>query len=56
MFLAAQMLGEEVEELSEEVQDAVGEMTNRISGDARRLLGEKGVQLPGRYSHDHCRH
>lgn len=39
------MLGEPVEGLTEEVRDAVGEITNMISGDARRYLNEEGVNL-----------
>jgi chemotaxis protein CheX len=45
LFIVAQMLDEEFEEVNEEVQDAVGEMTNMISGDARRLLSEKGYNF-----------
>ena len=37
------MLGETYTELVEDVRDAVGELTNMISGDARRKLAEIGV-------------
>ena len=36
------MFGEEVTTLGAEVSDAVGELTNMISGQARRKLGEMG--------------
>ena len=35
--IMSNMLGEEVSELNDEVRDAVGEITNMISGDARRM-------------------
>ena len=39
------MLGEEITEITNDVRDAVGEMTNMISGDARRMLQQEGLQL-----------
>jgi len=39
------MLGEVIENVTEEAQDAVGELTNMISGDARRLLQQEGINL-----------
>jgi chemotaxis protein CheX len=39
------MLGEEVTEVTNDVRDAVGELTNMISGDARRLLQQEGLSL-----------
>ncbi|MCB2186690.1 MAG: chemotaxis protein CheX [Deltaproteobacteria bacterium] len=39
------MFGEEVTTIDREVEDAVGEITNMISGDARRELAEKGINL-----------
>jgi chemotaxis protein CheX len=36
------MFGEDFTELNGEIQDAVGELSNMISGDARRMLAEKG--------------
>lgn len=43
--IMANMLGEEVEEVTNDVRDAVGELTNMISGDARRMLQQEGLQL-----------
>ena len=39
------MLGEEIEEMNEEIKDAVGEITNMISGQARKKLDEQGMSL-----------
>lgn len=39
------MLGDEVSEIDADVRDAVGELTNMISGAARRQLGEDGLNL-----------
>lgn len=39
------MLGETISGINEEVRDAVGEITNMISGDARRVLDEMGLKL-----------
>lgn len=39
------MLGEDIAGLTDEAQDAVGELTNMISGDARRILGAEGINL-----------
>jgi chemotaxis protein CheX len=39
------MLGEEIDEINSDVKDAVGELTNMISGDARRLLSQQGLNL-----------
>lgn len=39
------MLGDEVNEIDADVRDAVGELTNMISGAARRRLGEQGLSL-----------
>jgi chemotaxis protein CheX len=36
------MFGEEMAEINSEIADAVGELTNMISGQARRELEEKG--------------
>ncbi len=40
--VVSNMFGEEMTELDDEVTDAVGEITNMISGHARRELEEKG--------------
>jgi chemotaxis protein CheX len=39
------MLGDSVAEVDDGVKDAVGEMTNMISGAARRRLAEQGLTL-----------
>jgi chemotaxis protein CheX len=43
----SQMLGEEQKEINDVVKDAVGELTNMISGDSRRRLEELGYHLQG---------
>ena len=43
--IIANMFGEPVKEINDEVRDAVGELTNMISGDARRMLQAEGVTL-----------
>lgn len=40
--IVSSMLGETYTELNQDISDAVGELTNMISGDARRELAEKG--------------
>lgn len=40
--VVSNMFGEEMKELNNEVADAVGELTNMISGQARRELEENG--------------
>lgn len=39
------MMGEQYADLTDEVKDAVGEITNMISGDARRALAELGADF-----------
>jgi chemotaxis protein CheX len=41
------MLGEEQKEINDVVKDAVGELTNMISGDSRRRLQEIGHNFQG---------
>jgi chemotaxis protein CheX len=41
------MFGEPIDDITEEVKDAVGELTNMISGDARRRLEANGILLAG---------
>lgn len=41
------MLGGEVEDVVQDVKDAVGELTNMISGQARAGLSEKGLVFQG---------
>jgi chemotaxis protein CheX len=40
-----QMLGEAPDELNEEVSDMVGEITNMVTGGAKRLLAESGFEF-----------
>ncbi|MBP1715300.1 MAG: CheC domain protein [Deltaproteobacteria bacterium] len=47
LFITSQMLGEEQKEINEDVKDAVGELTNMISGDSRRRLQEVGHNFSG---------
>ncbi len=44
--IASRMLGEKITQ-KDEIRDAVGEITNMISGQARRLLDEQGRTLQG---------
>lgn len=39
------MVGEEVKDISEDITDMVGEITNMVSGGAKRQLGEKGFEF-----------
>ncbi|WP_017446193.1 chemotaxis protein CheX [Gayadomonas joobiniege] len=39
------MLGEKPNEVNEEVTDMVGEITNMVTGGAKRLLSEKGYEF-----------
>lgn len=43
--VVSNLLGSTIEELDDEVKDAVGELTNMICGDARRRLAESGITL-----------
>jgi chemotaxis protein CheX len=45
--LISRMLGEEQKEINDVVKDAVGELTNMISGDSRRRLEELGYHFQG---------
>jgi len=47
LLIIGRMLGEEQKEINEEVKDAVGELTNMISGDSRRRLEEIGHHFLG---------
>ena len=42
LAIVSNMFGETMKELNNEIADAVGELTNMISGQARRELGEMG--------------
>ncbi len=41
------MLGDDIQDLLQDVQDAVGEITNMVSGQARAGLAEMGITLQG---------
>lgn len=41
------MLGNDVEDLAHDIQDAVGEVANMISGQARASIAEAGLALQG---------
>jgi chemotaxis protein CheX len=41
------MLGDDIQDILQDVQDAVGEVTNMVSGQARAALVEKGITLQG---------
>lgn len=43
--IVGSMLGEEYTDLHKDVEDAVGELTNQVSGDARRRLSALGLTL-----------
>jgi len=45
LAIVSNMLAEEIKELNEEIKDAVGEITNMISGQARKALEELGRPL-----------
>ncbi len=43
--IVSNMLGEEFQEITPDVEDAVGEITNMIVGGAKRVLAEKGFKF-----------
>ena len=45
--LVKALLGEDIQDLMQDVQDAVGEFTNMVSGQARASLAAKGLTLHG---------
>ncbi len=45
LSIVSKMFGEEMTELNDEIKDAVGEITNMISGQARQKLEELGKTL-----------
>ncbi|MBM4340027.1 MAG: chemotaxis protein CheX [Deltaproteobacteria bacterium] len=47
LHIIGKMFGEEKTEINDEVKDAVGELTNVISGDSRRRLEEIGYHFLG---------
>jgi chemotaxis protein CheX len=47
LYIVSSMFGEPITDINEEVKDAVGELTNMISGDARRRLETAGIVYQG---------
>ena len=45
LHIASQMLGEEISTVDDTVRDLVGEITNMVSGGAKRELSEKGYKF-----------
>lgn len=45
LSIVSNMLGEEMMELNNDIKDAVGEITNMITGQARQKLEEMGMSL-----------
>ena len=45
LHIVSGMLGKEMKEVNEEICDAVGEIANMISGQARKKLAEQGTNL-----------
>ena len=45
--LVVGMLGEDVEDINQDMQDAVGEVANMVSGQARASIAEQGLVLQG---------
>ncbi len=45
--IVSSMLGEEMKELNSEISDAVGELTNMISSQARQEIEKIGIRLDG---------
>lgn len=45
LAIVSGMFGEEMKEMNEEIRDAAGEISNMISGQARRKLEEDGLSL-----------
>jgi chemotaxis protein CheX len=45
LAIVSSMLGEEIKTLDDDIKDAVGELTNMISGQARQQLAELGRSL-----------
>lgn len=43
--IVSSMLGEEFLEINQDIEDAVGELTNMIVGGAKRVLSEKGYKF-----------
>ncbi len=56
LHVASQMLGEEVKNMDDDIADTVGEITNMVTGGAKKLLSEKGfafnMAIPSMFSGD----
>ena len=53
------MLGDDIQDVIQDTKDAVGEVTNMISGQARAMLAEKGMSIQGStpaiiFGDNHC--
>lgn len=47
LALVKGMLGDDIQDILQDTQDAVGEVTNMVSGQARASLAEMGLMLQG---------
>ena len=47
VFLVKSMLGDDISDIIQDTSDAVGEITNMVSGQARAGLAEMGIVLQG---------
>ena len=47
VFLVKSMLGDDIQDIIQDTSDAVGEITNMVSGQARAGLAEMGIPLQG---------
>ncbi len=56
LFISSRIFAEEQKELNDEVKDAVGELTNMVSGDSRRRLQEIGYTFHGSIPSVICGH
>ena len=45
LHIASQMLGEKIEEFDDSIADTVGEITNMVTGGAKKILSEKGYKF-----------
>ena len=45
LHLVSNMLGEEIDSINADIKDAVGEITNMVSGAARQKLDQMGISL-----------
>lgn len=45
--VARAMLGDDIQDVLQDIKDTVGEVTNMISGQARAMLAEQGLSMQG---------